>query len=391
MKRILIAGGGYADIPLILAAKSLGFYTITSGNRTEDLGHRYADETRLVDFSDKEAMLGIARALDIDAICACCNDFSALSCAYVAEHMGLPGHDPYHTAKILHHKDLYRAFAKEHGIPSPKAEGFSSLETAVRGMDGFQFPVIIKPVDLSGGKGISRIERFDDGRVALEKAFAWSRARRVVIEEFIDGNRHGLSTFVRDGKVVFFFNDNEHYFLNPYLVSAASTPSMAPKSIAIRLCDYVEKLASILSLGAGIVHLQYILRDDEPFIIEICRRAPGDLYTRFVSHATGVDYPTFIVRAATGMDCRQLTQTEPGGAYARHCVMARAPGRVRDVSVAPSIETQIIDSLMWWNQGDIIEDHLTQKLGIVFLKFDSTAEMLDKTEQMQELIRVRLE
>nr|VFJ58658.1 MAG: Phosphoribosylglycinamide synthetase, ATP-grasp (A) domain [Candidatus Kentron sp. FM]VFJ67624.1 MAG: Phosphoribosylglycinamide synthetase, ATP-grasp (A) domain [Candidatus Kentron sp. FM]VFK11390.1 MAG: Phosphoribosylglycinamide synthetase, ATP-grasp (A) domain [Candidatus Kentron sp. FM] len=391
MKKMLIAGGGYADIPLILAAKSLGFHVITSGNRADDLGHRYSDQVRLADFSGKEAMLDLARSLRIDAICACCNDFSALSAAYVAEEMGLPGHDPYETAKILHHKDRYRAFARDHGIPSPKAEGFSSLETAMRELNRFRLPAIIKPVDLTGGKGISKVEHLQEGRPALEAAFGRSQAGRVVIEEFIRGSRHGLSTFVRDGKVVFSFNDNEHYFLNPYLVSAASTPSVAPASVAQRLCSYVEKIASILSLGTGIVHLQYILRDEEPFIIEICRRAPGDLYTRFVSHATGVDYPAFIVGAAAGMDCSGLIQAEPQGFYTRHCVMASAPGRVRDVSIDPSVQTRIIDRLLWWRKGDIIEDHLTQKLGIVFLRFDSMAEMLDKTERMQELICVRLD
>nr|VFJ68725.1 MAG: Biotin carboxylase [Candidatus Kentron sp. FW] len=391
MKRMLIAGGGYADIPLILAAKSLGFHVITSGNRANDLGHRYADETRLADFSDERAMLDLAWSLRIDAVCACCNDFSALSSAYVAEKMGLPGHDPYDTAKTLHHKDLYRVFAMDHGIPSPRAAGFSSIKATLQGLNDFRFPLIIKPVDLTGGKGISKVVRIDEGRSALEVAFGRSRAGRVVVEEFIEGTRHGLSTFVRDGKVVFFFNDNEHYFLNPYLVAAASTPSVASKGIAQRLCACVEKIVSLLSLGTGIVHLQYIIRDNEPIIIEICRRAPGDLYTRFVSHATGVDYPAFIVRAAAGMDCGGLTEIAPRGFYTRHCVMAPAPGRVRDITIEPSMEARIIDRLMWWKKGDIVEDHLTQKLGIVFLTFDSMAEMLGETERMPESIRVRLD
>ena len=84
-KKILIAGGGYADIPLIKSAQKLGFYVITSGNNPDDLGHKESDETCLADFSYPEAMLSIAKGLGVDAICSCANDFSAISSAYVAE------------------------------------------------------------------------------------------------------------------------------------------------------------------------------------------------------------------------------------------------------------------------------------------------------------------
>ena len=202
-KKLLLAGGGYADIPLILAAKSLGFYVITSGNRAADLGHRYSDECCLEDFSNKDAMLNLAQKLEIDAICASCNDFSAITSAYIAEKMGLPGHDSYETTLLIHHKDQYRKFAQKNSISSPLAEGFTSVKDALANLTNFQLPIIIKPVDLTGGKGVSKITNLDDAQEKLEKAFAISRAKRIVIEEFIEGSRHGLSTFIRDGRVVF--------------------------------------------------------------------------------------------------------------------------------------------------------------------------------------------
>ena len=133
-KRLLIAGGGYADIPLILSGKKLGYHVITSGNRPEELGHRYSDEYQPADFSDPEAILQLARKLDVSALCACCNDSSALSVAYAAEKLGLPGHDPCRVAQIIHHKDRYRQFALDHGIATPRAFGFSSKEEALAGM-----------------------------------------------------------------------------------------------------------------------------------------------------------------------------------------------------------------------------------------------------------------
>ena len=387
-KKLLLAGGGYADIPLIQAAKKLGYYVITSGNRPEELGHQYSDEYRMADFSDKEAILKLAEDLQVSAVCACCNDFSALSAAYAAERLGLPGHDSYAVAQIIHYKDRYRKFAAENNIATPKALGFSSKQEALSQMTSFSFPVIVKPVDLTGGKGMSTVESFEQADAALDKAFAISRMKRVVVEEFIEGTRHGFSAFLVGGRVVFYFSDNEHYFLNPYMVSAASAPGLVPETVKKRLCADAEKIAALLSLKDGIFHVQYILRQGEPVIIEICRRAPGDLYVRFVEIATGVDYASWIVKASAGLDCSEAAHAEPKGFFTRHCVMSFSAGRVKDVVFDPSIEKNIVEKFMWWKKDDVISDVLTAKCGIVFLRFSSADEMMDKTERMQELIRV---
>jgi len=385
-KKLLIAGGGYADIPLILAAKKLGFYVITSGNRPDELGHRYSDEYRIADFSDCDAILDLAKSLKISAICACCNDFSALSAAYTSEKLGLPGHDPYKVAQTIHHKDLYRQFASEHGIATPRAIGFTNKKDALAGIESLPLPVIIKPVDLSGGKGISTINKMDEAEAAIDKAFTILRTKRVVVEEFISGSRHGFSAFLVNGRVVFFFSDNEHYFLNPYMVSAASTPGIINPGVEKKLCVESEKIASLLSLKTGIFHIQYILRNEEPVIIEICRRAPGDLYIKLVEHATGVDYSTWIVKAAAGLDCSGLTQQNPKGFFTRHCVMASSAGKLKDVVFHPSLDDMIIDKLMWWKVGEQVTDYLTTKFGIVFIKFGSQDEMTRITQRLNEMI-----
>lgn len=388
---LLIAGGGHADIPLIHAAQKLGYYVVTTGNRPEELGHRHSNEYRRADYSSRDAMLALARDIGASAVCACCNDFSAISCAYVAEQLGLPGHDPVETAELIHHKDRFREFSLQHGMPVPDAIGVSDVDAGVDAVHRLGLPVIIKPVDLTGGKGVSTVREAAEARPALERAFGISRAGRMVVEQFISGSRHGFSAFVVDGKVVFHFSDNEHYYLNPYLVAAASVPSTAPREVDRELCALSERYTSLLRLKTGIFHVQYILHEGRPVIIEICRRAPGDLYIRLVQLATGVDYPSWIVRASAGLPCQGLSQAEPRGCYVRHCIMAPRGGTVRDIVFDSSLEGHVVDSMMWWKRGDEVVDPMTAKFGIVFLRFDSQAEMLEKEARMAELIRVVME
>jgi len=385
-------GGGHADIPMIEASRALGFYVITSGNRADDLGHRYSDESQLADFSSLPAMLKLAQDLRVDAVCACCNDFSALSAAYVAGHLGLPGHDAYGTAVELHHKDRYRAFARRQGIASPLARSFEKPDAAKGALEQFSYPIIVKPVDLTGGKGVAKAETPDAACKAIDYAFAASRAKRIVVEEFIEGSRHGISTFIRDGKVVFFFDDDEYYYINPYLVSGASSHGSAPESATARVIADIERVAELMSLVDGLVHVQFIVnRSGVPAVIEICRRPPGDLYVKLVQHATGVNYPEYIVRAAAGLDLSGLRQVAAERHVTRHCVMAPRRGVIREVAIAADIRARIIDSMMWWRQGDVVEDVLTHKLGIVFLRFDSPQSMREQAARMHDLIDVRIQ
>lgn len=387
LKRLLILGGGYAEIPLIKAGKELGFYVISTGNRPEDLGHQYADEFRLEDFSDREAILSLAKSLQIDAICAGCNDFAAISAAYVAERLKLPGHDPLEITELIHHKDSYRRFASEIGVPTPKARGCTSVAEALCCIKELKLPVLVKPVDLTGGKGISKVIDLVNVNQAVEDALSISKIKRVVLEEFIEGSRHGFSAILRSGKIVFYFVDDEHYHLSPYLVSGASVPTSCSSASIRQLVDQSEKIATELRLVDGIFHVQFIERaQGDPVIIEICRRAPGDLYVELVRHATGATYAEWIIRAAAGLDLSEVRQLPITRLLTRHCLMAKKPGFFAEFHFDQSLASSIIDRLLWARAGEVVRDPSVQKFGIVFVEHKNSAELQLRSALMQCLL-----
>lgn len=387
-KKILIVGGGHAEVPLIHSARLLGLHIITTGNRPLDKGHPYADQFVHADFSDKIAILDIATQYKVDAICSGCNDFAVLSSAYTAECLGLPGYDSYQITELLHEKDRFRYFAMTNNITCPNARGFDNVQEALDGIDEFTLPSIVKPVDLTGGKGISVVNRREDFPSIIKRAFLVSKSSRIVVEDFIVGTRHGFSAFLINKKIVFHFTDNEHYFLNPYMVSAASSPTTIDKEIELSLIEMSERMATLLSLQDGIFHVQFIVCDNKPYIIEICRRAPGDLYLKFVEHATEIDYSKWIIKSVLGEDCSDLYHQEPKAYTTRHCIMSADNGVIKDIVYDDSIKANLIDEFLWWKPGDVVDDKFTHKCGISFLSFSSQDEMLSKTEKMQELIKV---
>ncbi len=389
-KKLLIVGGSHSDIPLIQAGKKLGYYVITSGNNKYDLGHTYSDETQLEDFADKEAMLSLAKMLKIDAICSNSNDFSVITSAYIAEKLGLPGHDSYLTTIKLHHKDQFKKFALKNKLLVPASLSFDSLKNAIKELDNIKYPAIVKPIDLTGGKGIKKVVNKKEAKIAIKNAFEISRAKRIVIDDFVDGTLHSFSSIIRDMKVVFHFADNEYSYLNPYLVSTSTSPSVNFSGVKDLLIEQTQKVAKLLNLSDGILHMQYLMNGNNINIIEFTRRMPGDLYYKPVEYSTEINYADFVIKASCGMDISDLKQHNQNGFYSRHCIMATEIGKIKDIIIDNSIEKNIIDKFLWWSVGDEIKNIMTYKAGIIFLQYNSEDEMKKKTQKLNELIRIEL-
>jgi len=387
-KKLLFLGGGYADVPLIKASKRLGYYVITSGNNANDVGHKYADEYQYVDFSKKNEVLQLAKKLKIDRICPNCNDFSAISSAYVAEILNLGGHDPLEICEILHHKDKFRSFAKDHDIPTVPARSFKPSKDSLNWAENVGFPLLVKPVDMTGGKGISKVNNSEEINYAYKKAVQISHSKRVLIEKFIEGSNHGFSAILKKKKVVFAFTDNEHYYLNPFMVSAASTPTFLKGFVRNKLIKLTEKIANILSLVDGIVHIQYIYCEDEPIIIEICRRPPGDLYVTLVEMATNFSYSMEIVKGFAGITSNEKFFPKHNGFFIRHCVMAPKNGIIRSIHYDKSLD--IKENFKILHEGSKVSDYLVQKVSIIFVQFKSLKEMKINANKINKFIKFEM-
>lgn len=390
-KKLLILNGSHSEIPLIKAGKGLGFHVITTGNEPLLIGHQYSDEYYKADYSDKDAILQLSQNLGIDSICSCANDFAAITASFVAEKMGLSGHDSYETALLLHHKDSFKEFSFKNAIPTPYAECFNDINSALEATDKITYPLIIKPIDLTGGKGIAKVHNKNEYRASIENAFRLSREKRVVVEEFFVGTQHSLSSFLINQKVVFYFSDNEYSYKNPYYVSFSAAPAVDIDRYAGKLVAAVETIAKQLNLTDGVFHIQYLANGIEAKIIDITRRCSGDLYPYPVNYSTGIDWAYWIVRSEAGLDCINFPKIKQAGYCGRYCIMSKQNGTVKEVIISDAVKKFIYDDIFWWHPGDVIDNYLVQKVGMVFLKFDSMDEMLNITERLPELITIEVD
>lgn len=390
-KRILITGGSHAELPLIRSAKKRGDYVITTGMNADGLGHKEADRYVEADYSDPELVCEMAQQLEVDAIVSGCNDFAYLSASYACERLGLGGHDSYETALTIHHKDRFRACTRELGIRTPNIQTCKNEEEALDFYRRMNVPVLIKPVDLTGGKGVLLCHTEEEVLQAYRQAAALTRASLVIAEECIQGSNHGASVLLKGGKIVFGFVDNEQYYCNPYLVCGACYPSDVPAESMAGLFHDIETVAQAKHLTDGLFHTQFILEPDKTAVmIDPCRRAPGDLYILLVKYATGVDYPTEILKAECGEPLSDHYRTIPRN-IARECIMTDRNGILKEIRIGSELQKDLIDRYIWAEQGDRIEDYFKYKAGILFFESDNTEDLYQKVERFHRLVTVETE
>jgi len=354
-----------------------------------DLGHKFADQFISCDYSKSDELLNIAKSHKIDAICPSCNDFSAISCSVVAKKLSLPGHDITETCLTLHHKDKWRKFATENDIDQPRWATCKSLKQLESKCLLLEFPLIVKPVDLTGGKGISLVNNIHEARDAYEKAIEVTKCQNILIEEFLSGTNHGLSTIIEKEKVVFFFVDDESYSQSPFLVTGATYPSSCPQSSVKLVLKDCEKIARLLKLKDGILHLQFLnRRNKKPTIIEICRRPPGDLYVDLVKHATSIPYAECILQGFCGEKIRIPKLKSTPRFVTRQCVMSNKRGNFLGYEFDKKIDKKIFSKLLFGVKGLKIQNIETQKLGIVFIDHANYDAFKKERGKLSEYLKV---
>ena len=272
-------------------------------------------------------------------------------------------------------------------IPTPIATDFTEYDNAIGMTDKYMYPIMVKPIDLTGGKGVTKVESGCQLPDALKLAFDLSPSHHIVIEPFICGSHHSFSTFLINKKVAAYYSDNEYSFASPFLVTTSAGPANDVDLVKDKLISVAEKIAGLLNLRNGVFHIQYILSEGKPYILEITRRCSGDFYSLPVEHSTGIPWAEWIVKTECGMDCsefpRNSVQNKFGG---RHCIVGNRNGEIKGIYVSPEIKNNIYEQFLWWDNTRRIDNHMIDKIGIVFLEFASCDDMIYKTENITKYI-----
>lgn len=399
MKKLLLLGGARYLLPVIEAAHKLGIYVITCDYLPDNIAHKYSDKYLNVSIIDKDAVLAAAQKEQIDGIMSFATDPGVVTAAYVAEKMGLPAAGSYESVSILQDKGRFRKFLADNGFTVPHARSYEEISEAQKDVDYFNWPVIVKPVDSAGSKGVTKVETPSELEKSIRYALEFSHSNKFIIEDFIEkkGCSSDSDCFSIDGKLVVTTFSSQRFDVkaeNPYAPMAYSWPSTFSLEHEEELKSEIQRLLTLLGMKSSIYNVETREGvDGKAYIMEVSPRGGGNRLAEMVRYATGMDMITAAVKAAVGDPVDNLEQKSYDGSWAEYVLHSIEEGTYKEVWINPEFKDKVVELDVWVKPGDKVHPFTAANfaIGTVVLRFDSKAEMEDAMLHMGDFIKVVIE
>ena len=396
MKKIMLLGGIRYLLPVVKAAHEQGYYVITADYIPDNIAHKYSDEYVNVSIIDKEAVLKVAREKQIDGIMSFGVDPGVVSASYVQNQMGLPSFGPYESVEILQNKDKFRAFLTEHGFNVPKAKGYTKAEDALVDAAIWDYPIIVKPTDAAGSKGVTRVDEPSQLKAAVEYAFDKSLSGHIIIEDFIEkqGCSSDTDSFSVDGKLKFVSFCAQRFDLNatnPYTPAAYSWPSTFTKEQEAYLTSEIQRLITLLGMKTNVYNIETrVGTNGKPYIMELTPRGGGNRLCEMLRYATGVDMITAMTRYIVGDSVPTIEQKPYNGHWAEIILHADQDGVFDHLVISKDLPAEVVEEDLWVKQGDKVEsfEGANNAIGTLVLRFQSAEELEKSITSQRDWLKV---
>ncbi len=399
MKKLLLLGGSEVIIPVIEKAHELGIYVITCDYIPSNLAHEYSDKYYNVSVIEKELVLEVAKKEKVDGIMAFACDAGVVSAAYVAEKMSLPFQCSYEAARILQDKGLFRKFLKDNGFNSPKARRYDSIDAALNEADEFDYPVIVKPVDSAGSKGVTKVESKDDLLPALKHALEYSSGKAFIVEQFLifKGYHSSTDPFTVSGKLQFSCFSDQLFDAdadNPYAPTLIIWPSTMEISAQNFLSNEIQRLFDILKMRTGIYNIETCVDvTGTPYLMEVSPRGGGCKIAELQEMAYGIPFIENEIRKAVNMPLVDVDAKAIEGVWCEMVIHSDREGVFEDIIIDKDIKEKYVQLLdIGVKKGATVKTFTggNQAIGNIFLKTKTREELDELISREKEWLKIVL-
>ena len=390
-KKLMLLGGIRYLLPAIEAAHRHGCHVITVDYLPDNIAHKYSDEYHNVSILDKKSVLKLAQTLQIDGILSYAVDPGVVTAAYVAEQMRLPFTCSYESACILQDKALFRQFLADNGFNVPHAKGYDNAEEALKDVGYFNWPVIVKPVDSAGSKGVTRIDDPQYLEQAIADALAESHNGHFIIEDFLEkqGLSSGSESFFVDGELKYnafydqYFDDEA---ANPFTPSAECWPADKSSFILNEVRKDLQRLGTLLQVKTGLFNVEWrVCKDGKVYLMEVSPRAGGNRLAEILNYASDVNIIEAEIMKAIGSEVTEIHEPLFDNCFAIYVLHSRDAGIFKGAKLDTSFEhSHVIEKEIRIDEGTHVEafSGANQAVGTLFLKFETMREMHEALSNM---------
>jgi len=368
---VLLIDVSFSSKPIYDILVSYGFNVFVIGSGFNNYLAKICENHFDIDYSDPNKLLNIIEDNNIDFVVPGCNDKSYEICSILNEKYFFSNLDSVSVNQTINDKSKFREFSEKHNINIPKTLSIDEVSK--------NLPVIIKPSDSFSGKGNTVLFNTENGSVskAIEKAKSFSSSNKYLIEQYIDGQLYSHSAFIVNKKIAKDFIVLEYGSVNEFVVDTSYVVEDFAPSLLGKIQFDIEKIAKILNLSDGLVHTQFMIKNDKFYLIEMTRRCPGDLYSQLIEMSTGFNYvenylKPFILKDIELDINRRLEHRN----IIRHTITLQKKQNVHSIFFTESLN--IINFVPLISTGSWVSPSPVGRIGIIFFELDSIESLKDK-------------
>ncbi len=300
MKKIAIIGASYLQLPLIRKAKKMGLITHVFAWKANDVGEKEADYFYPISIIEKEEILKKCIEVHIDGICSIASDLAIITVNYVAQNMGLVSNDFNCTVKSTN-KHFMRKCFEENNDPSPKSILVDSIDDL--NQKNLVYPLIVKPIDRSGSRGITKV--FNDSELifAIEKAKHVGFDKKALVEEYADGQEYSVESISWNGIHTILTVTKKYTTGSPNFIETGHLePADISDILFIKTKNTINHALNSLGIKYGASHSEIKIDTKGNIkLIEIGGRMGGDMIgSSLVELSTGFDYVKSVIDVSLG-------------------------------------------------------------------------------------------
>lgn len=304
MENLAIIGASYLQMPLILRAREMGYMTHVFAWEAGDPGEKAADRFYPISIVEKEEILRKCREIGISGICSIASDLAAVTVNYVADRLGLPGNSPACTEKSTNKRLMREAFVRR-GDPCPRSipVGKDTDPETLKAL--LPMPVIVKPTDRSGSRGITRVEDPERLAEAVRRAAELSFEGKAVVEEFAEGQEYSVEYVSFGGRHHFLAMTLKYTTGAPAFIETGHLePAPVDAETLARVRAVTEHALDTLEIRNGASHTELKIDGEGRIrLIEVGGRMGGDcIGSDLVLRSTGVDFVRAVIDTAVGRE-----------------------------------------------------------------------------------------
>ncbi len=391
MKRLLIIGASVLQVPAIRKAKEMGLYVAVADYNPNAVGIPLADDYFNVSTVDEEGIYQAAREFKADGIMTLATDMPMRSLAYACEKLGLVGLAYDSAVKATDKGEMIKTFE------AAKVEHpwYQIIPGGTKPTPGtFMFPLITKPTDNSGSRGVMLVHNEEELAEALSYSAENGRRGDVIMEEYMQGPEVSVEVMVSHGVPhVLQITDKLTTGAPHFVEMGHSQPSRLPEAAQEAIRDLASRAALSVGIQNGPAHVEIILTKNGPKMVELGARMGGDcITTHLVPLSTGIDMVGNTIKIALGEE-PDLEQKLWKGSAIRyfnvpHGVISEISG-VEDVAKIEGVQEITFMKQVGDTVGDIGSS--TDRVGFVIAQADTVEKAVEVCEQVRKTVMLEVE